>query len=401
MPAQCALIHPSTTSSLPPPPSLPFPQVGQLGIGKEATFQGGTVMKFTKAAALPAGKAVTSVAAGVDFSLALAGGTVFAAGSQQYGQCGSGTTGEYIVSAGKTAFKELTAFRALAGAIGGTPCTMVAAGANHGVALSADGVPWTWGCGAYGRLGTGKPADVSIAAPVAFFLPERLRIKRVACGGTITMALTRMGPCPLLYQFGITKKSGEATMKPTYVSDITSMAVRDVAVGPSSTLVAADTSIVAWGGAPTFGELGFGAETKSSTKPKLVDDLEGCYALSVRLRARVHARGQVDSPATRTHAMLTPPPARFPPPNRSRSASHRLLSCSTRRPRLTARPRAQSSLRARRSRRTRPTSPRRAQVVARVRARALAASARRAVTSLPRAARRPSEGCARRGGFRS
>jgi alpha-tubulin suppressor-like RCC1 family protein len=254
---------------------------GQCGVGKDATFQAGTLLKWYKVATLPGDKKCTAVAAGVDFSLAVAGQQVFAAGSQQYGQCGSGLTGEYIVTAGKTAFKELVGFRALAGPIAAVQIVAIAAGANHGVALSVDGLPYTWGCGAYGRLGTAKPTDVLTAAPVVFFEPERLRAKSIIAGATVTYVMTRAGVNPLIYHFGITKKSGEATMKPAYIGDVVSMSCRALAVGPTSTILAADDTVVAWGSSPTSGELGFGEETKSSTKPKYVDDFEGTHAIAV------------------------------------------------------------------------------------------------------------------------
>lgn len=132
----------------------------------------------------------------------LAGGTVFACGSPQYGQCGSGGTGEYIIVAGRTGFKELTSFRALIGPISAMNIVAIAAGANHGVALAADGMPYTWGCGAYGRLGTGKPTDEVVAKSVDHFLPERLRVGHVLCGATNTMVLTRNAPNPLLVRVG-------------------------------------------------------------------------------------------------------------------------------------------------------------------------------------------------------
>ena len=256
---------------------------GQCGVGKDATFQAGTLLKWYKVATLPGDKKCTAVAAGVDFSIAVAGQQVFAAGSQQYGQCGSGITGEYIVTAGRIAYKELVGFRALVGPISGVQVVAVAAGANHGVALSVDGLPYTWGCGAYGRLGSAKPTDIMTAAPVVFFEPERLRAKSIIAGASVTYVMTRAGVNPLIYHFGITKKTGEATMKPAYIGDVVSMSCRALAVGPTSTILAADDTIVAWGPSPTSGELGFGEETKSSTKPKYVDDFEGTHAIAVSL----------------------------------------------------------------------------------------------------------------------
>jgi hypothetical protein len=329
-------------------------KLGQLGLGKDAAWQEGTVKKFTKVN-LGAEKQATACAAGAEFSVLLVGGVVHACGSPQYGQCGSGSTGEYIIHAGRTGFKEITSFRELVGPIASIKCSAIAAGACHGVALSVDGVPYSWGCGAYGRLGTGKPADEVIAKPVDFFLPERLRIGRVVCGATATFALTRMGERPLVYYFGITRKTGEATMKPTYIQDITSMSVRAIAIGPTSTLLAADTSVVGWGPSPTSGELGFGIESKSSTKPKLVDDLEGTFAIDVR---QSRARWAAPTPASKT---LTPSPPAPPPPPPPLSTStlstrcrslwvlRRRLSSSTRRRLWLARASAQNSLQTRSS----------------------------------------------------
>ena len=58
---------------------------GQLGIGRPVEVAGGQHLKFTRAVGLPAG--AVSVAAGSEFSAAVAGGgALFCAGSQQYGQ---------------------------------------------------------------------------------------------------------------------------------------------------------------------------------------------------------------------------------------------------------------------------------------------------------------------------
>ncbi|RYG46418.1 hypothetical protein EON67_09570 [archaeon] len=57
--------------------------------------------------------------------------------------------------------------------------------------------------------------------------------------------------------------------------------IRCVAAGSTSTIVASETSLVTWGPSPTHGELGYGEDIKSSTKPKLVDSLEGCTIIDV------------------------------------------------------------------------------------------------------------------------
>lgn len=58
--------------------------------------------------------------------------------------------------------------------------------------------------------------------------------------------------------------------------------MRSVSCGPSSTVVAADESLISWGPSPTFGELGYGeSSAKSSTKPKLIDAMEGLHVHEV------------------------------------------------------------------------------------------------------------------------
>lgn len=96
-----------------------------------------------------------------------------------------------------------------------------------------------------------------------------------------------------VYYFGISKKSGEAAMTPKQIVDVTSLNPQDIAAGPTSTIMAFGGGnlgnpgqvpmLVAFGPSPTSGELGFGEENKSSTKPKEVEDLFGCRVLDVAM----------------------------------------------------------------------------------------------------------------------
>lgn len=253
-------------------------KLGQCGIGKTSD----TVPKFTKVP-LPEGGA-KAVAAGAEFSVALAsdGSRVYVCGCPQYGQLGNGSTGEYIVSAGRSAFKERPSFEAVAelakhsAGVGGYAA--VACGNNHTVALTGDGRVFTWGHGGYGRLGHGSATDVLVPTSIKGFEHERNRVAKVAAGGACTFFLCRN---QMLYFCGITKKSGEATTHPKPVTDLAGFAVRAIASGSSSTVVAADDTVVAWGPAPTCGELGFGEAVKSSPKPRFVDDAAGCHVIDV------------------------------------------------------------------------------------------------------------------------
>lgn len=76
--------------------------------------------------------------------------------------------------------------------------------------------------------------------------------------------------------WGVTKKAGECNMYPKPIRDLQGWKVKSVAVGKTSTIVAADDSLITWGPSPTWGELGYGKSgPKSSTKANKVDSLEG------------------------------------------------------------------------------------------------------------------------------
>ncbi len=240
------------------------------------------VLRFTRISGGPPAGQAAGVAAGSDFSLAVdSAGRVYSCGSQQYGQCGTGTTGEWIVSAGKTAFAEIPTFAPINLPAGSAPATAVAAGCNHGVALTSDGQAYSWGCGGYGRLGHGVPADELRPRAIKAFEVDRMRVKSISCGATATWFILRMGDTP--YYCGIMKKSGEAAMTPKYYGEMPGWKVRVASTGNTSTIFAVEHSVVSFGPSPTSGELGYGEGAKSSTKAKLVDDLEGCYALDVSM----------------------------------------------------------------------------------------------------------------------
>jgi hypothetical protein len=73
-------------------------------------------------------------------------------------------------------------------------------------------------------------------------------------------------------------------MRPTIFSDLAGVPVTGVAAGATSILVATgELQTVAFGPSPTYGEMGFGEEQKSSVKPKYVDDLTGLPVLGVAM----------------------------------------------------------------------------------------------------------------------
>jgi len=139
-----------------------YNNVGQLGDG--TTAERHTPVKVLKGAYdgtthlgdEPTNK-ITAVALGWRHSIALAqDGTVYAWGSNVWGECGDGRTWQ--------PWERHTPVKVLKGEYNGATylgdnssnkITAVALGYNHSVALAADGTVYTWGYNGYGQLGDG------------------------------------------------------------------------------------------------------------------------------------------------------------------------------------------------------------------------------------------------------
>lgn len=266
---------------------------GQLGLGSVSQD---AVSQFTLVEFDEEEKCV-SIAAGKDFTVCCtASGDVYSWGSPESGQLGNGTEGKSIEKAGRYTF----AYRTSPGKVKGVRkfdenCGIVevACGMNHTMVMDAEGRLYTWGFGGYGRLGHGDATDRLEPEAVAVFCNEppppdpkipvfaqrltpKVRATRIACGGSASYAVAGEPFCSL-YFWGITKKAGEATLKPTIYEELQGCRIVDVACGMSSSIVVTDDHTVAtWGPSPTYGELGYGDNApKSSTKVKEVESLRG------------------------------------------------------------------------------------------------------------------------------
>ena len=109
-------------------------------------------------------------------------GVVFTWGKGYAGQLGHGDEQDQLVP------------RELAGQFDGRKATMLAAGAQHTVVLTADGAVWACGSGSYGQLGVGdtagRLAPARAGAGAAF--GER-KVRMVACGFYHTVAVKDQG----------------------------------------------------------------------------------------------------------------------------------------------------------------------------------------------------------------
>ncbi len=128
---------------------------GRLGMGDGVSPAGLTQMTFVNSRQKSSGETLTldevsAVTAGGQFSLLLrADGTVYAAGSNLFGQLGAGQTNSLRGVAQQVLNSDGTAL---------TKIAAISAGASHALAVDEDGNAWGWGDNSSGQLGTSVSA---------------------------------------------------------------------------------------------------------------------------------------------------------------------------------------------------------------------------------------------------
>ena len=194
--------------------------------------------------ASPALAAAPQVAAGADFTVSLhSDGTLWASGTNAVGQLGLGTALQQQVTPVQVGT--------------GTDWTAVAAGADHTVALKADGTLWAWGSNQFGQLGTtpgiNQPAPVQVGSDSTWV--------EVSAGEFITVALKADGT---LWASGLNSMgqlgNGALVDQPAFVQVLNQGTSRYVAVsagGEHVLALQADGSLWSWG-SNEFGQLGKG-----------------------------------------------------------------------------------------------------------------------------------------------
>ncbi|KAH8551559.1 RCC1/BLIP-II [Umbelopsis sp. PMI_123] len=234
------------------------------------------------------GKKIVQVACGAEFSLVLTDkGQIFAFGSQEYGQLGNGSDGQYIKTAGKMSTSPQPYPLAVRG-LQNQEITEIACGANHSLAKDKDGHVYSWGFGGYGRLGHGEQKDAMIPQSISFFAGsnELSRCHTITCGATCSMALDNQKQVLLWGKWKNTGdgSAGQPWMQPRYIYDLNGWRMKDISAGSQSLLAIAEEepTTIAWGQVQSS-ELGFGEEStvKSATRPQKLEPLEGIPLLSV------------------------------------------------------------------------------------------------------------------------
>lgn len=256
---------------------------GQCGIGNtDALVLKPQKIKFED-------KKVIKVACGAEFSMLLTdSGHVYSFGLPEYGQLGHNNDGKYFITSTKMSFEFQTTpkkiplfFECAKGShpapVPGVIITDIACGNNHTAVIDTQKRVFTWGFGGYGRLGHAEPKDELVPRLLKFFDRPNGSVNRIFCGGAYTIAESNLG----FYLWGLQKRTGEANMYPKPIQDLYGWNVRSVACSATSVVVAADDSVIAWGPSPTYGELGFGEMSKSSTTPKEVKAVDGSHVIEV------------------------------------------------------------------------------------------------------------------------
>ncbi|KAJ0097762.1 hypothetical protein Patl1_28023 [Pistacia atlantica] len=116
-------------------------------------------------------------------------GEVQSWGRNQNGQLGLGTTEDALVP------QKIQAFQ-------GVSIKMVAAGAEHSVAVTENGELYGWGWGRYGNLGLGDRNDRLIPEKISTLNLQGERMVMVACGWRHTISVSSSGG---LYTYGWSK----------------------------------------------------------------------------------------------------------------------------------------------------------------------------------------------------
>jgi len=228
---------------------------GQLGDGSVTSA---LVPTPTSAGAIPAGTTIVQTAVGYSFSLALgSNGELYAWGNNGNGQLGNGTTTNSLVPVAVTM-------------PAGTTFTKIAAGADFGLALGANGKLYAWGANNAGQLGNGTTTSSLVPVAVsAGAIPTGTTIVQITAGFSYGAVLSASGK---VYAWGYGGDGGLGDGS-TSNSDLpvavsagaipVGTTIAAISGGDSSTLaLGANGKLYAWG-ANNIGDLGDGTTTNS------------------------------------------------------------------------------------------------------------------------------------------
>ena len=239
---------------------------GRLGVGDM-----NSPVNWAKAVqGIPLGYTVTGVSAGGTHSLILAGGQVYAAGSDRYGQLGQGA----VNGANKTSFTPVAI-------LSNTPVA-VSAGGNHSLIVMADGKVFACGDNTYGQLAQ-PAATASSGALVEVNFPDlSTKIVSVVAGADHNLAVDEDGGVWVWGRnnYGQLGK-GTRTAAERTPSKLDGVTARSVAAGFSHSLILTTTDGEVLGfGRNNSGQTGQSATSSVVLVPTLISGLSDFQSIS-------------------------------------------------------------------------------------------------------------------------
>lgn len=227
---------------------------GQLGTGN---YSSSNVAK--QAANL---SSITAISAGNAFSLALkSDGTVWAWGQNTVGQLGNSSLGSQIVPKKIEGLDSVTA---------------ISAGSSHALALKSDGTVWAWGSNFNGELGNGTSNNAYAPTKIA----SLTGVKAISAGMMYSIALKSDGT---VWTWGSNTNGqigdGTTTKRLTPVRIASLSGIDSIAAGLYHGLaIKQDGTVWSWG-SNSYGQLGDGTFTNRLT-PVKVNSLTGIKQIS-------------------------------------------------------------------------------------------------------------------------
>ncbi|KAL1301168.1 hypothetical protein HN51_045809 [Arachis hypogaea] len=211
------------------------------------------------------GHKIKQIACGDSHCLAVTmEGEVQSWGRNQNGQLGLGTTEDSLVP------QKIQTFQ-------GVPIKMVAAGAEHSVAITEDGELYGWGWGRYGNLGLGDRNDRLIPEKVSDADLQSEKMIMVACGWRHTICVASSGG---LYTYGWSKYGqlghgdNEDHLVPHKLQSMSDMTIYQVSGGWRHSMALTCSGILYGWGWNKFGQVGVGdnADRCSPVQVKFPED---------------------------------------------------------------------------------------------------------------------------------
>jgi alpha-tubulin suppressor-like RCC1 family protein len=238
------------------------------------------------------GPDIISVAAGAEFSVMLdKEGKVWTFGHPENGTLGHNDDGKFMQKANKVEFRcEFSPKQVMVWVEKDTKAKEVthlpqptikkiSCGPNHTVAVDVNNKAYSWGFGGYGRLGHSETADELVPRLIKYLDGKNRGVKDVVCGAAFNMGISEIPG--MVNMWGIYTTSKEANMYPKPVQDLSGWSVRSIACSTKGWTVACDDSVIACQPSPCYGELGNGDKKKSSAAPCMVDTLDGLHVIKV------------------------------------------------------------------------------------------------------------------------